>query len=99
MPQLALNIPVDHPAFAGHFPQRPIVPGVVLLDAGILLVEAHCGRRVTGLTSAKFLSPAGPGEALTIDFSIDEREARFDILAADRKVASGRMRLALSSPA
>ena len=39
-----LNIPPDHPAFAGHFPGRPIVPGVLLLDHALLLAEQRMGR-------------------------------------------------------
>ena len=37
------TVPADHPAFAGHFPGRPIVPGVVLLDRAILFAEAMLG--------------------------------------------------------
>ena len=60
-------VPADHPAFAGHFPGRPIVPGVVLLDRAIHFAEILLGR--PGLAwqvgNAKFFSPVGPGETLT----------------------------------
>lgn len=90
MPTLDLLIPADHPAFAGHFPGRPIVPGVVLLDQAQLLVEAATGLRASGIAMAKFLSPVGPGEALWLDY---ETSGRFEIRAAERKVASGRFTL------
>lgn len=89
MPTLELHIATDHPAFAGHFPGRPIVPGVVLLDQAQLLVEA-IGLQVCGLAMAKFLSPVGPGEALWLDF---ESSGTFTIRAENRKVASGRFHL------
>jgi len=40
MPQIDLQIPSDHPAYAGHFPGQPILPGVVLLDAAQRLIES-----------------------------------------------------------
>ncbi|PLK47902.1 beta-hydroxyacyl-ACP dehydratase [Uliginosibacterium sp. TH139] len=93
MPALPLPIPADHPAFAGHFPGRPIVPGVVLLDQAQLAIESASGQQVSGLAMAKFLSPALPGEALELDFSTSGDSARFEIRCAERKVASGRFTL------
>jgi 3-hydroxymyristoyl/3-hydroxydecanoyl-(acyl carrier protein) dehydratase len=63
----------DHPALPGHFPGRPVVPGVVLLD---LAVEAMAGgRRAVGLPSVKFTRPVLPGQ---------EVELRYGPAGADR---------------
>lgn len=86
------TVPVDHPAFAGHFPGRPIVPGVVLLDRAIGFVATGLGRSMAGcaIANAKFLSPVGPGEIL--EFSWHTRASgaiQFDIATAGRAVATG----------
>lgn len=91
MPSLELSIAADHPAFAGHFPGRPIVPGVVLLDLAQLAFAAAGGRRVCGLAQAKFLSPVSPGETVWLDW---EADGRFALRTPDRQVASGRFTLA-----
>jgi 3-hydroxymyristoyl/3-hydroxydecanoyl-(acyl carrier protein) dehydratase len=61
----ALEFAADHPAFAGHFPGAPIVPGVLLLDAALHACEA-AGVAVTGVASAKFLQPVAPGQSLSM---------------------------------
>lgn len=67
-PAITLPIAIDHPAYAGHFPGQPILPGVVLLDAVLqALAERQGLQAMTGLIkSAKFLSPVRPGEALVL---------------------------------
>jgi 3-hydroxymyristoyl/3-hydroxydecanoyl-(acyl carrier protein) dehydratase len=85
-------VPVDHPAFAGHFPGTPILPGVVLLDMALHAVTVSAGVVLdTGEISAvKFLSPAGPGDMLEIRHSNAAGGViRFDIVTGARKVASG----------
>lgn len=86
------QVPADHPAFAGHFPGRPIVPGVVLLDRAILFAEQWLGRPVGHwqVGNAKFFSPVGPDQILT--FSLQARASgsiAFSVRAAERDIASG----------
>lgn len=99
MHTVALHIAADHPAFAGHFPGRPIVPGVVLLDRAQSAIEQHTGLAWSGLAMAKFLSAVGPGEALELRFEVmagadgaggPGAAVRFSVHAPDRQVANGR---------
>lgn len=55
--QSSFVIGADHPSLSGHFPGEPIVPGAVLLDHVIAIVEAGTGRRVAGIAAAKFNLP------------------------------------------
>ncbi|MGN6650535.1 AMP-binding protein [Trinickia sp.] len=89
---IPFEVGADHPALPGHFPGRPIVPGVVLLDYAIERIGAVLGRRLDAchIGSAKFTSPAAPGEPLALSFHRDERGAiRFTIRAGERTTASG----------
>jgi 3-hydroxyacyl-[acyl-carrier-protein] dehydratase len=89
------TVPVDHPAFAGHFPGRPIVPGVVLLDRMIAAVTNALGRPVVGIGNAKFLSPVGPGAVLELSWQAGAgRSVRFDIACGGVAVATGALNLA-----
>jgi 3-hydroxymyristoyl/3-hydroxydecanoyl-(acyl carrier protein) dehydratase len=62
------TIPADHPALPGHFPGRPIVPGVLLLDAVLRAVAAlHPHRAAPArLLRAKFPAPVAPGAEVEI---------------------------------
>jgi 3-hydroxyacyl-[acyl-carrier-protein] dehydratase len=94
MNTLPLSIAADHPAYAGHFPGRPILPGVVLLDRAQRALEQACALRISGLALAKFLSPVLPGEALELDYEATAAGLRFEIRCGERRVASGRYTVA-----
>ncbi len=59
---MTICIPADHPSLPGHFPGRPVVPGVVLLDA----LFAELGLSPTALASVRFVRPVRPGDVVTV---------------------------------
>ena len=86
------TVPPDHPAFAGHFPGNPILPGVVLLDVALQIIANSSGIALDlcEISSVKFLSLARPGDELLIRHSVSSiGTIRFDIMAGTRKIASG----------
>ena len=87
----ALRIAPDHPAYAGHFPGRPILPGVVLLAEALAAIAESTGRGVDRWTlgGAKFLQPVMPGTPLSVVHEASGRGVRFEIRAGERVVASG----------
>lgn len=92
---VALQIADDHPAFAGHFPGMPIVPGVVLLDEALLAIERATGEclvRCT-FTAVKFKQALRPGDPLTLRFErVPPRGYHFALESAGNVVAEGRLR-------
>lgn len=96
--QLTHEVPPDHPAFAGHFPGQPLLPGALLLSEvleavqGVPALAARLGRQPT-LAAAKFLAPVRPGSMLVIDLIPEtgaSRGLRFEVRAAGVLAASGR---------
>ena len=68
-----LSFPSDHPALAGHFPRRPIIPGVMLLDAALHAIERAAPAAQPGgcwhIASAKFHRPVRPDEKLRLEYA------------------------------
>jgi 3-hydroxyacyl-[acyl-carrier-protein] dehydratase len=96
MQLIALPIPADHPAFAGHFPGMPIVPGVVLLDEALYAIGAALGMDLSAcqVSTVKFLSPVRPGEPVQVSFEKSSSGAvKFDIVSGERKIATGALRM------
>jgi 3-hydroxymyristoyl/3-hydroxydecanoyl-(acyl carrier protein) dehydratase len=91
------RIPADHPSLAGHFPNAPIVPGVVVLDeVAAALVEWRKGCRLIGIPFVKFLSPIKPGQLFTIAFDAPENIANqidFCCRVDGRMVVEGRLEI------
>lgn len=85
-------VPPDHPCLPGHFPGRPLVPGVVILDAVLAAIEAqHGALPPLRLPQVKFLQPLRPGEAadITLEHAGDARRWRFRVQRGDALLASG----------
>ena len=71
------NVSINEPYFQGHFPQRPVMPGVMIIEAmaqtaAVLVVltlgVAFEGRLVyfMSIENAKFRRPVGPGDQIRI---------------------------------
>ncbi|RST56631.1 AMP-binding protein [Variovorax sp. MHTC-1] len=96
--QLTHEVPADHPAFAGHFPGQPLLPGALLLSEvleavqGVPALAARLGAQPT-LAAAKFLAPVRPGSTLVIDLIPEtgaSRGLRFEVRSSGVLAASGR---------
>ena len=87
-----IEVPADHPAFAGHFPEFPVLPGAVLLDEVLQIIQRE--RRIDLahwlISSAKFLDAVRPGDALSLEHDVPKSGLiRFTVRAGNRTVASG----------
>lgn len=87
-----ISIESDHPAIAGHFPGRSIVPGVLVLREVLETMRSAepALTMVAGMPAAKFASPLKPGERLVIEVARTAPEqASFVCHVEGRLVASG----------
>lgn len=81
------NISVNEPQFTGHFPHRPVFPGVFQLEAmaqaAALLAFDTLGTTpddktvyyFAGIDGARFKRPVEPGDQLIMDVSLDRMKA------------------------
>ena len=84
------TVPADHPAFAGHFPGMPVLPGAALLDEVLHVLEEDLAFNPLEwqITTAKFLEPVRPGDVLVVEHSANADVIRFALRVADRAAHS-----------
>lgn len=87
---LAFTIDVGHPSLPGHFPGRPVVPGVVVLERVVAAIEAtHGPLPPLRLPQVKFLRPLLPGQPARIELDGAAPRWRFRVLHGDSALARG----------
>src|SRR5436309_10698639 len=81
------NVTMNEPFFAGHFPKRPVMPGVLMLEAlaqaAALLSFEIMGIDLdddtvyyfAGIDGARFKRPVEPGDQLTLDVTLNRAKA------------------------
>jgi 3-hydroxyacyl-[acyl-carrier-protein] dehydratase len=81
---LTFCFPVSDPTFAGHFPTRPLLPGVFQIEMARIAAEAalNCPLAIAEVTKAKFLRPIIPTETVRLDLKVTEKEATIQARAS-----------------
>jgi 3-hydroxyacyl-[acyl-carrier-protein] dehydratase len=81
------NVTINEPFFVGHFPHRPVMPGVLMVEAmaqsAALLSFATLDIRLddktvyyfAGIDGARFKRPVEPGDQLVMDVTIGRHKA------------------------
>jgi 3-hydroxyacyl-[acyl-carrier-protein] dehydratase len=79
------NVTANEPFFAGHFPDFPVMPGVLIVEAmaqtaGILVLKSIPDREsklvlLVSIESAKFRRPVVPGDQLRLEMMVLKRKA------------------------
>jgi 3-hydroxyacyl-[acyl-carrier-protein] dehydratase len=81
------NVSINEPYFVGHFPHRPVMPGVLILEAlaqaaTLLALEAtntvldeNSVVYFAGIDGARFKRPVEPGDQLLLDVTLERAKA------------------------
>ena len=81
------NVTINEPFFQGHFPEHPVMPGVLLVEAlaqvGVVLLlsgdEARDSKLVyfSGIDKCRFRQPVVPGDQLRIEVTVLKQRERY----------------------
>ena len=91
---ISIVISANHPALTGHFPGKPVVPAVVMLDAVLAQIRTHGDFVLRSIPATKFLQPVLPEERVELHLQFDTIDAAqlrvgFRGLRADALVFEG----------
>ena len=94
------NVSINEPFFTGHFPHRPVMPGVLMLEAlaqaAALLAFDTLGTApddktvyyFAGIDGARFKRPVEPGDQLILEVELDRMKAGIFKFKARAKVGN-----------
>lgn len=94
--QNSTSVPNDHPCLAGHFPDQPIIPAVVLLDLMQEQLTIFCRsehislRKITGIKKLKFTGLVKSEQIISFSFSVkSDEKIQASVSCNNLVVASG----------
>lgn len=90
------NVTINEPFFQGHFPAKPVMPGVLLIEAmaqatGLLAMESaevpkEAIYYLVGVDKARFKRPVVPGDQLVFEVEVIKHRRDIWVFAAEAKV-------------
>lgn len=91
----SFTISSSHPALEGHFPNNPIVPGVVILDEVITIIKAlKPDLTVTNISMVKFLHPLLADQQVKVELTEkSDTSISFNCFCDNSKLVTGQLTL------